>query len=335
MLQSCRHQSRTRTVWSRLRNAACLIVVVATVAGGCAQADEDRGKGAFIPQVTVPPPLREHDVNVEQVYYAQYRLIAKAIRALDTQRPGVPDLYFVGFAGDAQQDVFLREIRSVRRLFDARFDTRGRSITLVNNRATVASEPLASTHNLLAALDQVAARMDRDEDVLFLYLTSHGTRGTLAVDFPPLHLNPLTAGNLRKMLDLARIKWRVIVISACHSGSFIRPLMTDTSLIITAARSDRASFGCSNENDFTYFGRAYFDEALRRTYSFIDAEATAARTISKWETADRLTPSLPQIRVGAKIRPKLAEIERRLRLRRLHTAPAPPPMAKPAPLSAQ
>jgi hypothetical protein len=317
--------------WPRLRNVACLILVVATGAGGCARADESRDAVELIPQVTVPPPRQEYGVNVEQVYYSQYRLIAKATRALAAERPGVTDLYFIGFAGDAQQDVFLREIRSVRELFEDRFDTRGRSLTLVNNRATVASEPLASSHNLLAALDQVSARMDLDEDVLFLYLTSHGTRGMLAVDFPPLRLNHLSAESLRKMLDQAQIKWRVIVISACYSGSFIQPLKTDTSLIITAARGDRVSFGCSNENDFTYFGRAYFNEALRHTYSFIDAEAEAAQTISKWETAEDLKPSLPQVHIGSKIRPKLAEIE--TRLRRLHAAPA--PAAKSAPLSAR
>ncbi len=332
MLHARRHPSRNRTAWTRFRNAACLILVVAASAAGCAHADEDQSTAAeIVPRVTVPPPRADDVVNVEQVYYAQYRLIAQQIRALAPERPGIPDLYFVGFAGDAQQDVFMREIHSVHRLFDDRFDTRGRSLTLINNRATVTSTPLASTHNLLAALDQVAARMDPDEDVLFLYLTSHGSRGVLAVDFPPLQLNPLTAETLREMLDQARIKWRVIVISACYSGSFIRPLETDTSLIITAARSDRPSFGCSNENKFTYFGRAYFDEALRHTYSFIDAEATAVRTISKWETAENLRPSMPQIYVGAKIGPKLAEIE--TRLRRLHAAPPPTPMAKPIPMS--
>jgi hypothetical protein len=177
----------------------------------------------------------------------------------------------------------------------------------------VAAEPLASTHNLLAALAQVSARMDPEEDVLFLYLTTHGTPGVLAVEFPPLQLNSLTVWNLKKMLDDAGIKWRVIVISACYSGSFIRPLQTETSLIVTASRADRVSFGCSHENDFTYFGRAYFNEALRRTYSFVDAHADASKRVGQWESTEELKPSLPQIHVGAAIRPKLAEIEARLR----------------------
>ncbi len=302
-----------------VRNLACVVLLVVAGAGGCADAEGDSGRRAFVPKVTAPAPISAATpadlpgLNVEQVYYAQFRLISRATRAMADQRPGVADLYFVGFAGDAHQDVFLREIRSVRTLFDERFDTRGRSITLVNNRATAATEPLASTHNLLAALHQVGARMNPEEDVLFLYLTSHGTPGVLEVQFEPLQLNDLTAVALRKMLDDTGIKWRVIVISACYSGSFIAPLKTDTSLIVTAARADRVSFGCSHENDFTYFGRAYFDEALRQTYSFVEAQDKASKTVGRWEAEENLKPSLPQIHVGSAIRPKLEEVEQRLR----------------------
>ena len=320
-----RHSGRRPAVRGCARTLACLALLLAIGLGGCARAEGDGD--ALVPKVT-PPPIpavsaNGAGLNVEQVYYAQFRLLSKATRALAEQRPGIPDLYFLGFAADAHQDVFLREIRSVRTLFDDRFDTRGRSITLVNNRATAATQPLASTHNLLAALHQIAARMDPEEDVLFLYLTSHGTPGVLEVQFEPLQLNDLTAAALRKMLDDTGIKWRVIVVSACYSGSFIAPLKTDTSLIVTAARADRVSFGCTNENDFTYFGRAYFDEALRRTYSFIDAHGEASRTVGRWETAEDLKPSLPQIHVGAAIRPKLAEIE--ARLRKVNGTPAPQP----------
>ena len=44
----------------------------------------------------------------------------KAAAALRGNQPGVVDLYFVGFAGTADQDVFLKEVRSVTELFDRR-----------------------------------------------------------------------------------------------------------------------------------------------------------------------------------------------------------------------
>lgn len=302
---------------------AMLAVVCGCAPAGSASADpagpaETAGPGAAVPHLTVPSPTPGSALNVEKVYYRQFRLVGTATRALAQQRPGVPDLYFIGFAGDASQDVFLREMRSVHALFDNRFDTKGRSLVLINNVATVDTVPLANSHNLLAALDQTAARMDREEDVLFLFLTTHGKPGVLSVDFEPLQLNNLTAPGLRSLLDRSRIKWRVIVVSACYSGSFIDALKTETTLIVAAARKDRVSFGCSHENDFTYFGRAYFDKALRGTFSFIDAFGTAQKTVSKWETDEDLKPSLPQIFVGSEIRPKLAEIEQRLRL--LHPA---------------
>lgn len=304
----------------RLRFGAivCAALLATTLAGGCARADggpaADSGKTVRMVPTVTPPPV-EGAINVEKVYYAQFRLLREATHDLAAQRPGVTDLYFIGFAGDATQDVFLREIGSVRKLFDARFDTRGRSVVLVNNPATVETKPLASTHNLLAALDQVALRMDKKEDVLFLFLTSHGTPGVLSVDYGPLQLNDLTALNLRSLLDRSGIKWRVIVVSACYSGSFIESLKNDDTMIVTAARHDRTSFGCTNENEFTYFGRAYFDQALRKTTSFADAFETARATVGKWEKKEDLKPSLPQIYVGPAIRPKLAEIEARLRYR--------------------
>ena len=72
--------------------------------------------------------------------------------------------------------------------------------------------------------------------------------------------NDLRAAELRSILDAAGIGWRVIVISACYSGSFVDELRSDRTLVITASRADRNSFGCSNEADMTYFGRALIDE---------------------------------------------------------------------------
>jgi hypothetical protein len=78
---------------------------------------------------------------------------------------------------------------------------------------------------------------------------------------------------------------------------------------------DRTSFGCSNENEYTYFGDAYFNQELRRQSSFIAAFDGAAATIAKRERAESLERSEPQIYVGPAIRAKLAEFERQLSAR--------------------
>ena len=253
-------------------------------------------------------------IDVEEAYYAQAHLVGEAAAALRGNRPGVVDLYFVGFAGTADQDVFLREVRSVTELFDRRFDTAGRSMMLINNPQTLETLPLASVNNLRRALGAIGKLMDPQEDVLFLFLTSHGSRDhRLAVDFWPLRLNYLPAERLKKLLDESGIKWRVIVVSACYSGGFIEPLKDENSLIMTASRADRNSFGCSNENAFTHFGRAYFDRQLRRTHSFIEAFAKSQIAIQDREADENLTPSMPQIHIGRQIEAKLRQLERRIR----------------------
>ena len=120
--------------------------------------------------------------------------------------------------------------------------------------------------------------LDPDEDVLFLYLTSHGSEDhRLAMQFWPLQLDDIDPRMLKQMLDESGIKWRVIVISACYSGGFVEPLKDDHTMIVTAADAFHQSFGCGSTSDFTYFAKAYFDEALRGTHSFQAAFDQARR----------------------------------------------------------
>jgi hypothetical protein len=273
--------------------------------------------GSAIAQAT--PPAQQTDfwsslfgVNAEQTLSEQPKLLATRLAGLLPQRPGVVDLYFVAFAGTSTQDVFMKEVRSAQALFDRRFDTAGRSLLLVNNPGTVKELPVASTANLKAALAGVAAKMNVEEDILFLYLTSHGGKHLFSVRFPELGLADLRDTELRAILDQSGIKWRVIVVSACYSGSFIDALKDDSTLILTAAAGNRTSFGCSNENDFTYFGDAYINTALRHTLSFVAAFGQARDIISARERAEQLVPSRPQIYVGKAMTAKLRQLEQRL-----------------------
>ena len=205
----------------------------------------------------------------ERVFHLQGQLIERALAAIAPGKPGVRELYFVGFAPDGSQDVFVKEMRFVRRLFDERFGTAGRSIALASSQEALEEFPIASVTNLARALTRVGEQMNGDEDTLFLFLTAHGYRDhRLSAVQPPLDLAPLTPTALSRMLQDAGIKWRVIVVSACYSGGFIEPLRDDNSVLITASSPDRSSFGCEPGRDFTYFGEAYFRDALARTRSF-------------------------------------------------------------------
>ena len=254
----------------------------------------------------------------EAALAAQQTLLGDALDELEDQRPHMTDLYFVGFAPYAKEDVFRKDMEVARDLFDDRFDTDGRSLLLVNNPRTVLDDPLATVSNLRTALKEIGAAIDTDDDVVMLYLESHGSRDhRLAVEFWPLQLDPVTPQILRKMLDDSGIKWRIIVVSACYSGGYVEPLKDEHTLIMTASAFDRTSFGCGSESEATYFGDALFQHALRFDDSFISAFAKARERIAEREKAEGVSPpSDPQIFVGDAMAAKLPQLEATLRARR-------------------
>jgi len=155
----------------------------------------------------------------EAVLIKQPQLLYEAVTELEDERPRVTDLYFVGFASYSAEDVFRKDMEVARDLFDDRFDTDGRSIVLINNPRTMLEAPFATVSNLRATLSAIGDMIDPDQDVVMVYLTSHGGRDhKLAVEFPPLQLEALAPATLKEMLDSAGIKWRIIVVSACYSG---------------------------------------------------------------------------------------------------------------------
>jgi Peptidase C13 family len=254
-----------------------------------------------------------HKKLKEDVFYEQPRVLERELAAVEPGRRGVIDIYFIGMGGYADQDVFMKEIDAVSRLFQERFGTGGRTIRLVNNRKTLASSPVASVTSLRASVKRVSEVMDKDEDILFLFLTSHGSQThRFSLDLWPLQLQELEPAKLRALLDESGIRNRVIIVSACYSGGFVNSLKDENTLVISASAVDKNSFGCSNEAEWTYFGKAYFDEALRKTHSFVEAFDSAKPVIAEWERKEGFVASEPQIALGETIKPKLLKLAREL-----------------------
>jgi len=246
--------------------------------------------------------------------FSQFALVAQQNRTLLSQRPGVTDLYFVGFGSDANQDVFMHETLYAKTLFDQRFDTRGRSVALINNRQTSKELPLASFTNLRATLQYIGRLLNPAEDILFLFLTSHGLKNSLAVHYQSLPLQQISSADLATALAESGIKWRVVVLSACYSGSFIDALKNDYTLIITAAAADRPSFGCDAAADLTYFGRAFFQDQLTHEVRLLQAFTGASALIRQREIEVNVDPSEPQVFAPPAIVEKLKVLESRLRV---------------------
>lgn len=273
-------------------------------------------------------------LDIERVLMEQHPLLQAALAALKPQRPGVMDMYFVGFAGDGGQDVFLKESLFTRNLFDRQYDTAGRSALLVNydqfyfkssaskfvdELATALDPdfkptapgtppyPMATVASLEMTLAHIGRLIDKEEDMLFLSITSHGGDDhSIYVSLDELPLNMLTPEALAKALKESGIKWKIVVVSACYSGGLIDTLKDENTLIITSARADLTSFGCGDLSEMTYFGEAYFKEALLKNRNFIDAFSIATQKVSTWER-DNFMPhySQPQLYVGEKIKEKL------------------------------
>lgn len=243
----------------------------------------------------------------EQVIYAQPALLHTALAKLGPRVPGRPNLYVVVFAADGSEDVFHNEAAFAARLFTQRFGSTAHALVLENHPDTLATQPLASWSNLDAALDGVARMMHPDEDILLLYVTTHGDEDhNLLVDMDPLPLDQIGAPDLAEILHDHPFKWKVVVVNACYSGGFVPDLKGPGTLVLTAARSDRSSFGCGSESKLTYFGHAWLVDALNRTTDFVAAFKQARGQISRWEQQDRLTPSDPQIDIGRGIAAQLA-----------------------------
>ncbi len=264
----------------------------------------------------------------EQVVYAQPRMLHEELARLSPRVAGKPNLYLLAFAGDGSEDVFHNEAEYAAQLFTTRFGPSAHALVLENHPDTLEKHPLADWSNLEVALDGLSDAM-KPEDILVLYLTSHGDEDhNLLVDMDPLPLDQIGAPDLSDILKKHPFKWKVVVVNACYSGGFVPGLRGPGTLVLTAARSDRSSFGCGSDSDATYFGRAWLVDALNRTPDLIDAFKQASGEISQWEQRDKLTPSEPQIDIGAGIAEQLA-------LWRKNLAPGPAVPFQPMPSSSE
>lgn len=243
----------------------------------------------------------------EFALYHQAELLDKTLAALQAGDDERIELYTLGIGAYGSEEVFQREINYLEKNFPARFGSETHSIWLSNSRRDPELRPMATLTSIERSLGTLAQRMNPEQDILFFYLTSHGSRNqTVSIEQPGLKLADLSAKQLRDMLDQSGIKWRVVVLSACYSGGFIKSLENEHTLVVTAAAADKTSFGCSDNSDFTYFGDAYFKQALAETDNFIDAYSDAKKIIAEWEEREGKDPSEPQMSAGSQIKSQLA-----------------------------
>ncbi|MFT5117958.1 MAG: hypothetical protein ACI9NY_001491 [Kiritimatiellia bacterium] len=233
---------------------------------------------------------------VEYALYHQADMLADELASLSEQNPEKIDLYFVGIAGDGSQGVFRREVGFIQDLFDQHYGTKTKSVSLINSTFSYDVKPLATVTSIRKTLQAVAEKMDKDNDILFLYLTSHGSRDVkLQLSQPGLALESLDGDTLGEMLASLPVRYKVVVISACYAGGFISKIKDDSMLVMAAAEADKTSFGCSDRARMTYFGEAFFKDSLLQSTSFVDTFYRARDIIRGREAKAGFVYSNPQI----------------------------------------
>ena len=203
-----------------------------------------------------------------------------------------PRVAVVAFGLFGDQSVFESEANGAAKIVADRF---GGNPVIV--RANTKSQSDATVDALATALDTAAKAIDAENDVLVVILTSHGSRAGLTVKAGKYE-DLLWPQVLGAMINRAGVRHRVVIISACYSGVFIPALANADTLVITAADADRTSFGCQDGAQWTYFGDAFFNKALRRAANLRDAVDLARILVSERELLSRFEPSNPQMAGG-------------------------------------
>lgn len=243
---------------------------------------------------------------------AEHRRLTRALATLLPQRKGVVDAYVLSVALDSDP-VFGREAREAGKVLARRYDAIGRTITLGGSDGKAPSPlPMGSPANLEVALARIAELMDEKEDVLILYTTSHGAPFGVVYNDGNEGFGAISPRRLAALLRAHGIERRLLIISACYSGVFVPPLSGPQSAVLSAAASDRSSFGCAAENDWTFFGDALVNRALRKPQPLGAAVTEAIAEIAAWETRGKLKPSLPQQSIGVEVQTWLKPLEARM-----------------------
>ncbi|MGB3712428.1 MAG: C13 family peptidase, partial [Erythrobacter sp.] len=240
----------------------------------------------------------------------QRRRLDDALDRLAPQDPERIDAFVVAIALDSDP-VFAREAREAGQVLARRYDAAERTLVLAGPDGTRDDLAHGSIEVLFVALARIAETLDPAEDVLVLYTTSHGLKEGLAYHYGNSGYGVLSPERLRDVLGELQIARRIVIVNACYSGVFVPALSSADTAILTAAASERSSFGCEAENDWTFFGDALINRALRKPQPLADAAREAGMTIARWESDRMLLASLPQVAIGQGAQRWLAALDAR------------------------
>jgi hypothetical protein len=150
-------------------------------------------------------------------------------------------------------------------------------------------------------LGRIAALRSRPGDGCFIFITSHGGRGQgIYLSREDEMLRP--AALARALAAGCATVPTVVVVSGCYSGAFARGAMTAPNrIVLTAARADRASFGCAADQTYTVYDSCLLG-ALPHATTWLGVYSETRGCVERREHQLGAMPSYPQAAFGVAVR---------------------------------
>lgn len=231
------------------------------------------------------------------------RLIAAALFAILASSAGVQAQEQVTWkavlvAGDDSVPVFENAVTTLSG------QLRQRGITDIR---VLSASPRASRSELRATvrnLDQALKSLDIGaNDGCLLYFTSHGSETGLLMSQDKDNEQTLSPELMGRILNsYCTGRPAVVVVSACHSGTFLRDgIVADDRIVLTAARKERVSFGCEFRLRYNYFDGCLLAE-IDRSATWSDLFGRTRACIERLEAGLNEKPSEPQAAFGERVK---------------------------------
>jgi hypothetical protein len=157
------------------------------------------------------------------------------------------------------------------------------------------THPMPSTARGIAS--ELSLLTSETPDGCVVYFSSHGApRGMI------LGNSLLTPDALAGILDgTCGDRPTVVILSACFSGAFVPALAGDNRIVMTAARADRTSFGCTQDARYPYFDTCVVQD-LPTAHSFpVLADEVKDCVARREQETGASPPSEPQVSIGSRV----------------------------------
>ena len=131
------------------------------------------------------------------------------------------DVYAIGIAGWAEQDVFVKEVDGALAALERSLPINGRSLRLINNAETVEAVPLASQPEFCRG--GAGGRADDEQErgrTAPVHDLARQPAAASACRYRAAARPCWSAQDVKASLDKEGIKNRVVIVSACFGGVF-------------------------------------------------------------------------------------------------------------------